>query len=136
MHHKAMRFALAAIALAALSGSSLAAGGNDAGMSRDSESMPSHRGNAATSPDMNHGGMMGRGMSDGPMMQGGMMDMMNGMGACGGMMGGPAMSGRMMPQLPPGNEKLQLQMQAEMMQKMGEIMAKYAAQIDDKRGGR
>lgn len=37
--------------------------------------------------------------------------------------------GHMLPQLPPGNEKLQLQMQAEMMQKMGEIVAKYAAQI-------
>ena len=47
-----------------------------------------------------------------------------------GMMSGcPMMSGGgMMPQLPPGNEKLQMQMHAEMMQRMGEILAKYAAQ--------
>jgi hypothetical protein len=36
-----------------------------------------------------------------------------------------------MPQLPPGNEKLQLQMQAEMMQKMGEILAKYSARVKE-----
>jgi hypothetical protein len=34
-----------------------------------------------------------------------------------------------MPQLPPGNEKLQLQMHAEIMQKVGEILGKYAAQV-------
>jgi hypothetical protein len=59
-----------------------------------------------------------------------------------GMMGGAAMMGMMqqcekmmstrgghaMPQLPPGNEKLQLQMHAEIMQRVGEILAKYAAQ--------
>lgn len=38
----------------------------------------------------------------------------------------------MMPMLPPGNEKLQLQMQAEIMQKVGEIMAKYANQIQQR----
>jgi hypothetical protein len=41
----------------------------------------------------------------------------------------PMMGGGMMPQLPPGNEKLQLQMWGEMMQKMGEIASKYAAQV-------
>jgi len=51
-----------------------------------------------------------------------------------GMMGCPMMSRGMMgsaglPMLPPGNEKLQLQMQAEIMQKVGEIMAKYSNQI-------
>ena len=47
-----------------------------------------------------------------------------------GMMSGcPLMGGGMMPQLPPGNEKLQLQMWGEMMQKMGEIASKYAAQV-------
>ena len=47
-----------------------------------------------------------------------------------GMMSGcPMMGGSMMPQLPPGNEKLQLQMWGEMMQKMGEIASKYAAQV-------
>jgi hypothetical protein len=47
-----------------------------------------------------------------------------------GMMSGcPMMGGGMMPQLPPGNEKLQLQMWGEMMQKMGEIASKYAVQV-------
>jgi hypothetical protein len=59
-----------------------------------------------------HGMMMGSGC---PMMSN-------------GMMGGPV-SSPAMPQLPPGNEKLQLQMWGEMMQKMGEIASKYAAQI-------
>ncbi|MGE0372754.1 MAG: hypothetical protein AB7Q01_12765 [Gammaproteobacteria bacterium] len=35
----------------------------------------------------------------------------------------------MVPRLPPGNEKLQLQMHAEILQKVGEIEAKYAAQL-------
>jgi len=64
------------------------------------------------------GGMPGM-MERGP----GMMGMMGCPMMSGGMMGG------MMPMLPPGNEKLQLQMQAEIMQKVGEIMAKYANQI-------
>lgn len=34
-----------------------------------------------------------------------------------------------MPRLPPGNEKLQLQMEAEIMQKIGEIQGKYANQL-------
>jgi hypothetical protein len=74
------------------------------------------------------GGMMGNGAGSGMMgngMDGGMMAMM---GACGQMMTARgSMSG--MPKLPPGNEKLQLQMQAEMMQKMGEILSKYAAKV-------
>jgi hypothetical protein len=61
---------------------------------------------------------------EGHMMEGGM----NMMGMCRQMMDGGMMS-HMLPQLPPGNEKLQLQMQAEMMQKLGEITAKYAGQI-------
>ena len=72
------------------------------------------------SPDMRGGGMGGPGM----MMGGGMMNMM---GQCERMMG--ARGGHAMPQLPPGNEKLQLQMHAEMMQRVGEILAKYAAQV-------
>lgn len=71
-------------------------------------------------------GMQGmQGMHEGQ----GKMDMMNGcpmMG--GGTMGAGMMSGATMPQLPPGNEKLQVQMWGEMMQKMGEIASKYAAQ--------
>ncbi|MNL22824.1 hypothetical protein D3C87_1441840 [compost metagenome] len=35
----------------------------------------------------------------------------------------------MMGQLPPGNEKLSMQMHAEMMQAMGDIMRKYADKI-------
>jgi hypothetical protein len=34
-----------------------------------------------------------------------------------------------MPRLPPGHEKLQMQMEAEILQKIGEIQAKYAAQL-------
>jgi hypothetical protein len=69
------------------------------------------------------GGMMGGG-GGGMMGDGGMM---NKMGQCERMMG--ARGGHAMPQLPAGNEKLQLQMHAEMMQRMGEVLAKYAAQI-------
>ncbi len=53
-----------------------------------------------------------------------------------GMMGGP-MGGPMMPRmvalpsLPPGNAKLEMQMQAEIMQKVGEVIAKYAEQVKD-----
>lgn len=68
-----------------------------------------------------HGMHGGQAMMSGcPMMSGGMM---------GGMMGRGMMGGGMMPQLPPGNEKLQLQMWGEMTQKMGEIASKYAAQV-------
>ena len=60
----------------------------------------------------------------------GKMDMMSGCPMMsGGIMGRGMMSGGAMPQLPPGNEKLQLQMWGEMMQKMGEIAGKYAAQV-------
>ncbi len=34
-----------------------------------------------------------------------------------------------MPRLPPGNDKLQLQMEAEILQKIGEIQGKYANQL-------
>lgn len=77
-----------------------------------------------------HQGMMGHhpggmGQQGGKGKPGGMMSCpMMGGGARGGMMGS-----HMGPTLPPGNEKLQLQMQAEIMQKVGEILAKYAAQV-------
>jgi hypothetical protein len=75
---------------------------------------------------MERQGMMGQdGMMGGGMMGGGMMNMMRG---CEMMMRGHG-AGHAMPQLPPGNEKLQLQMHAEMMQRMGETLAKYAAQV-------
>ena len=72
-------------------------------------------------------------MNNGPMQDMGpmgMMNMMRMMSNCpmmGGNMAGMGMTG--MPVMPPGNEKLQLQMQAEMMQKKGEILAKYASRV-------
>jgi hypothetical protein len=75
---------------------------------------------------------------DNPATQGtqGMQGMQGMHGMMGGscpMMGSGTMRGQMssaaMPQLPPGNEKLQLQMWGEMIQKMGEIASKYAAQV-------
>lgn len=48
----------------------------------------------------------------------------------GGMMGKGMMNqNQMMPNLPSGNEKLNAQMHAEMMQSMGNIMQKYADKI-------
>ena len=70
-----------------------------------------------------HAMMEGMKDSDGGMGGGDMKGMMGMMG----MMNSYAM----MPMLPPGNEKLQFQMQAEMMQKMGEIAAKYADRIKE-----
>lgn len=61
----------------------------------------------------------------------GMMGMMEMMHSCQKMMGGAMAGGAMMPQLPPGNEKLEFQMHAEMMQKMGEIAARYADKIKE-----
>ena len=83
------------------------------------------------------GSMEQQGAREKPGMQGmqGMHEMMGMMRECQGMMGGRGTmgggmsGGGMMPQLPPGNEKLQLQMWAEMMQKMGEIASKYALQV-------
>lgn len=47
-----------------------------------------------------------------------------------GMMGGGMMGGcPMMGQLPPGNEKLMMQMHADMMQAMGDILRKYADKV-------
>ena len=84
------------------------------GMAQDQHG---HEG-GATGPQ-GPGGMTGGGMTGG-----GMMGMMQ---QCERVMG--ARGGHAMPQLPPGNEKLQLQMHAEMMQRVGEILAKYAAQV-------
>lgn len=81
-------------------------------------------------------GMPGGGMRRCKMMQGGMMGggrTMDGCGMMGGGMMGAGMMDRMIhiPRLPPGNEKLQLMMQAEILQKVGEVQAKYAAQIKE-----
>lgn len=73
-----------------------------------------------------HGMMRSDGAMGGDMM--GMMDMMH---SCQKMMGGAMSGSAMMPQLPPGNEKLEFQMHAEMMQKMGEIAARYADKIKE-----
>ena len=69
----------------------------------------------------------GRGM-------GGMMGGMGGMMGCPMMSGGAmGMMGESMPHLPPGNEKLELQMHADMMKAMGDIMAKYAARLPERK---
>jgi hypothetical protein len=69
-------------------------------------------------------GMGGHGMQGG--MMGGMTEMMRG---CPMMSRTGAQRGaELIPQLPPGNEKLQAQMNAEILQRVGEIAAKYAAQ--------
>jgi hypothetical protein len=80
-------------------------------------------------PWMGHG-MMGHGM--------GMMGMhddgrprcpMQGKGCCGKRHHRDAQNVIRIPRLPPGNEKLQLQMYAEILQRVGEVEAKYAAQL-------
>jgi hypothetical protein len=73
---------------------------------------------------------MGGGMMGGQDM-GAMMRMMQ---ACPMMQGGSmAMGGGGMPHLPPGNDKLELQMHADMMKAMSDILAKYAARLPDKK---
>jgi hypothetical protein len=81
----------------------------------------------AQQPEKSTPGSQGRSTAQG--MMGGGMGGMCGRMMGSGMMGGGMMGSAMMPDLPPGNEKLQLQMRAEMMQKMGEILSKYAAQM-------
>ncbi len=82
-----------------------------------------------------HHGMGGMKDAEGGMGGGdmkGMMGMMGMMNSCQSMMDKAKTSGSAMtPQLPPGNEKLEFQMHAEMMQKMGEIAAKYAERIKE-----
>lgn len=76
------------------------------------------------------GGDSGGAKGSGGGMCGGMMDKM---GSGQGMMGKMSASsgGPGMPKLPPGNEKLEFQMHAEMMQKIGEIALKYADRIKE-----
>lgn len=99
------------------------------GVAMAADAAPPAQGSA---PGMqNPEGMMGRGMMGQGMMGEGMMDLMR---SCQSMMGSGANMGPMgMPKLPPGNEKLETQMHAEMMQKMGEIAARYAARIKETR---
>jgi hypothetical protein len=89
-----------------------------------------HQHEQATQPGPGSQGIGGMGMGGGMMGgqdMGGMMRMMQG---CPMMQGG---GGRGLPHLPPGNEKLELQMHADMMKAMGDIMAKYAARLPDKK---
>lgn len=83
--------------------------------------------NAAGNDMPMHRGMMG---SDHPTGGGSMMGMM---GQCRQMMGGGMAGGAAGFSLPPGNEKLEAQMRAEMLQKTGEIAAKYADRIKEAR---
>ena len=86
-------------------------------------------GAAASAPAAGNGMPMQQHGMMGGMMGGGMMDMM---GHCQSMMGS-GMGMTNMPRFPPGNEKLEAQMRAEMMQKMGEIAARYADKIKEGR---
>jgi len=58
-------------------------------------------------------------------------------GMKGTMQGCPMMSGggmgHAMPHLPPGNEKLELQMHADMMRAMADVLGKYVARLPDKK---
>lgn len=109
---------MAAIMVAGASG--LAAAAENAAPGAPASSMP-----GMGQMPMSHG-MPNAG---GSMHEDGMMGMMDMMHSCQQMMGG-AMPGSVMPlRLPPGNEKLEFQMRAEMMQKIGEIAAKYGQQI-------
>lgn len=77
-------------------------------------------------------GGMGQGMSGMGQGMGGMGGMMGMMQGCPMMRGGGGM-GQGMPHLPPGNEKLELQMHADMMRAMADVLSKYAAKLPDKK---
>ena len=85
-----------------------------------------HDKDAPQQPRMPGGGM---GMG-GAGMGGGMMQMME---HCQQMMSQRGSGPRGLPQLPPGNEKLQLQMHADMMRAMADIVGKYAARLPDRK---
>ena len=113
------RFSLTALAFCAALGvgsvaSAAGAASPQQGSNKDSQGRP---------------GMMGDGMSGGMMGGSGMAGMTDMMRSCESMMGNSGMAGTSMPKFPPGNEKLEAQMHAEMMQKMGEIAARYAERI-------
>jgi hypothetical protein len=82
--------------------------------------MPMQHGTMGSGGDMGGGDMGGGDMK-------GMKGMKGMMRSCQAMMCHDGMAGSAaMLKLPPGNEKLEFQMHAEMMQKMGEIATKYA----------
>lgn len=89
--------------------------------------MPMDHGQMRGGMNPGGGGMAGmagmHGMSD----MSGMMDMMR---SCQAMMKGSNEAGQMqMPKMPPGNEKAEFEMRAEILQKTGEIASKYAERI-------
>jgi len=73
----------------------------------------------------------GPGMQGGMGGQGGMGSMMGMMQGCRDMM--QSGGGHGMPHLPPGNEKLELQMHADMMRAIADVLGKYAARLPDKK---
>ncbi len=125
MRTKLMLVTLAVAAATAFAGGARAADTNDGAGNPPDRSNPMMPEKSVPNSGMMHGGAMMRGdgmmHGDGMMRGDGMMGMMD---RCGQMMGGSASV-----HLPPGNEKLELQMQAEIMQKTGEILAKYADRI-------
>ena len=82
---------------------------------------PAPAAQSAAEPATGPGGMMGMGGGMGSGKMGKRCRMHGMMGGMGAMLH--------MPRLPPGNDKLQMQMEAEILQKIGEIQAKYAAQL-------
>lgn len=106
-------------ALVAVSGASFA---DNHGMMERPNAVSGMQGNEMQGPMTGQAAMM-RGM-----MMGGDQSGMGGMGAMGGMMSGCSMMGPAAAVLSP---QQQLQMHAEMMQAMGKIMEKYAAQADN-----
>lgn len=121
MNKKAILATLLSAALVAASGFGIAADKPEAG--KPGTSMHGGKG---------MGGMQGMQEMQGKTGMSGMMPMMDMMSSCDRVMQSGAM-GHGIPQLPPGNAKLQLQMQAEVMQKTGEILAKYATQISEEK---
>lgn len=83
---------------------------------------------AQGAPGAKSGGMGGQGMGGQGM--GGMMSMMDMMQNCQRM---AQSRGHGLPHLPPGNEKLELQMHADMMKAMADILSKYAARLPDRK---
>ncbi len=106
----------------------------------DQGSMPmtSAQGQSDTKGMGGMGGMQGMGGMGGMHGKGGIQGMggMQGMGCPmmrmmmgGGMMGKSGTNSIVIPQLPPGNAKLQLEMQGEIMKRVGEIIQRYAAKV-------
>jgi hypothetical protein len=77
------------------------------------------------SPGMH--GVMGHGMGGMMGSQGGMMQ------GCPMMRGAGSMSGHSMPHLGPGNEKLEMQMHADVMRAIADVMTKYAARLPERK---